>query len=161
MGKVATKYLNPFFSSAFDVITEMSGETVKRGKLRLHNTPECESLGFAVIIGVTGEVEGRVIVDMNKITAIKFAETMNMEEIGEFNDLVKSSMGEIGNMISGRAISKLQNEGFGFNITPPTLFEGENMVVSTPSSLPVIVVPLELSYGTILVNLALSGGSNS
>ena len=155
MGKVDTKYLNPFFSSAYDVIHEMSGEAVKRGQLRLHNKPESPSSGFAVVIGVTGELEGRVIVDLKKETAVKFAEIMNMEEIGEFNELVKSTMGEIGNMISGRAVSKLQNEGFSFNITPPTLFEGENMVVSTPSNLPIIVVPLEVSFGVITVNLAL------
>ncbi|MCJ8344568.1 chemotaxis protein CheX [bacterium] len=134
----------------------MSSETVTRGKLRLHNKAESNSLGFAVIIGVTGDLEGRVIVDMSQATAIKFAEIMNMEEIGEFNDLVKSSMGEIGNMISGRAISKLQNEGGDFNITPPTLFEGENMIVSTPNALPIIVVPLSVPFGHIDVNLALT-----
>lgn len=156
MGNIEAKYLNPFFSSAFDIISEMSGEAVTRGQLRLHNKAESNSHGFAVIIGVTGDLEGRVIVDMSKSTAIKFAEIMNMEDIGEFNDLVKSSMGEIGNMISGRAVTKLQNEGGDFNITPPTLFEGENMIVSTPQALPIIVVPLTVPFGHIDVNLALT-----
>ena len=156
MGKVDTKYLNPFFTSAYDVLEEMSGESVARGNLRLHKSPECKSHGFAVIIGITGQVEGRVILDMSPPTAIKFAEIMNMEEIGELDDLVKSSMGEVGNMISGRAVSKLQNLGYDFRITPPTLFEGNDMVVSTPASLPVIVVPLALPFGEILINLALT-----
>ncbi len=156
MSKIDAKFLNPFFSSAYDVIQEMSGQSVERGKLALQNSQTCRSLGFAVIIGVVGEVEGRVILDMSQITAIKFAEIMNMETIGEFNELVKSSMGEIGNMISGRAVSKLQNEGYDFNITPPTLFEGQNMVMSNPSELPTIVVPLKAEFGSILVNLALT-----
>lgn len=154
--KVDTRFLNPFFSSAFDVIAEMSGESVSRGQLSISKSQDSVSAGFSVVIGVTGEVEGRVILDMTKKTAIKFAEIMNMEDIGEFNDLVKSTMGEIGNMVSGRAVSKLQDEGFDFRITPPTLFEGEQMIMTTPISLPVIVVPLNVSFGEILVNLALT-----
>jgi chemotaxis protein CheX len=151
--KIDVKILNPFFSSAYDVVEEMSGLEVTRGELRLHKNPTYTSQGFAVIIGVTGTLEGRVIIDMEKATALKFAEIMNMEDIGEFNELVKSSMGEIGNMISGRAISKLQDTGFDFNITPPTLFEGEQMTISTPV-LPTLVVPIIAEFGKIEINLA-------
>lgn len=157
--KIDIKYLNPFFTAAYDVISEMSEEDVQRGKLALNNSTETKSRGFAVIIGVVSDKErinGRVILDMEKKTAIQFAEKMNFEDIGEFNDLVRSSMGEIGNMISGRAISVLQNQGYDFSITPPTLFEGDNMTVTTPNSLPTVVVPLETVFGKILVNLALA-----
>lgn len=157
--KIDAKYLNPFFSAAYDVITEMSEEEVQRGKLALNNSTEARSAGFAVVIGVVSESEninGRVILDMRKDTAIRFAEKMNFETIGQFNDLVRSSMGEIGNMISGRAISSLQNQGYDFNITPPTLFEGDNMLVTTPAGLPTVVVPLDTSFGRIMVNLALA-----
>lgn len=160
--KIDIKYLNPFFTAAYDVICEMSEEDVQRGKLALNNSTETKSRGFAVIIGVVSDKErinGRVILDMEKKTAIQFAEKMNFEDIGEFNDLVRSSMGEIGNMISGRAISVLQNQGYDFSITPPTLFEGDNMTVTTPNSLPTVVVPLDTIFGKILVNLALAASS--
>lgn len=151
--KIDVKMLNPFFGSAYDVIKEMAGDGVVRGELKLHKQKDFPSKGFAVIIGVTGSLEGRVIIDMEKHVAIEFAEVMNMERIGEFNELVKSSMGEVGNMISGRAISKLQDAGFDCRISPPTLFEGEKMSISTPI-LPTIIVPIKLPFGIIEINLA-------
>lgn len=155
--KMDVKILNPFFSSAYDVIREMAGDDVVRGELKLHKQKDYPSKGFAVIIGVTGALEGRVIIDMDQSVAVKFAEVMNMEDIGEFNELVKSSMGEVGNMVSGRAISKLQDSGFDCRISPPTLFEGEKMSISTPI-LPTIVVPILLSFGVIEINLAFKNG---
>ncbi len=161
--RIDAKYLNPFFSAAYEVIREMSEQDVERGRLKLNNSTESLSSGFAVVIGVISEhegINGRVIMDMTKETAVKFAEKMNFETIGVFNELVKSSMGEIGNMVSGRAISALQNEGYDFNITPPTLLEGENMAVTTPEGLPTIMVPLQTAFGLITINLALAAYSD-
>ena len=58
---------------------------------------------FQVILKIDGDITGQVILDMSKEVAIKLAEIMNMEEIGEFNEMVKSSVQEIGESLSEKA----------------------------------------------------------
>ena len=91
------KLLNPFFISVFDVLEEMSGEKAERGQLVLKKDKKFSSNGVQVILKIDGDITGQVILDMSKEVAIKLAEIMNMEEIGEFNDMVKSSIKKLVN----------------------------------------------------------------
>ncbi|PCJ17208.1 MAG: chemotaxis protein CheX [Candidatus Cloacimonadota bacterium] len=153
---IDVKILNPFFTSSFEVISEMAeGAKVTKGKLSLTDSSKFKSKGLAVIIGVTGVIEGRVILDMPISVAVKLASLMNFEEITKSNELVRSSLGELGNMISGKAVSRLMEQGYQLNITPPSVFEGEGVTVSDTFSQQNIQAPLILDFGVIDVNLAL------
>ena len=55
---------------------------------------------------------------MSKEVAIKLAEIMNMEEIGEFNDMVKSSVQEIGESLSEKAQQKLVDSELEYGLVP-------------------------------------------
>lgn len=153
---VDVKILNPFFSSSYEVVSEMTGLDITKGKLSLTKSAEFKSKGLSVIIGVTGVIEGRVILDMQIPVALKLASLMNFEEITESNELVRSSLGELGNMVSGKAVSKLMEQGYDLNITPPSVFEGQGITVTDSFSMQNILAPLILDIGEIDVNLALS-----
>ncbi|MCJ8344566.1 chemotaxis protein CheX [bacterium] len=152
---IDVKILNPFFTSSYEVVTEMAGCSVTKGKLSLTDSAAFKSKGLSVIIGVTGVIEGRVILDMPIKVAIKLASLMNFEEITESNELVRSSLGELGNMVSGKAVSKLMEHGYNLNITPPSVFEGSGITVTDSFHHQNILAPLILEFGTIDVNLAL------
>lgn len=152
---IESQFSDPFFHSTYDILVEIVGGEVILGDRIPREKPEVESLGFAIIIGLTGVCQGRFILDTRKDTALKIAEVMNMESISEFNDLVRSTFGELANMITGSATTSLQNKGFDINISPPTLFEGEKMLISTTNWLPVLASSLTTSMGELRVNLAL------
>ena len=152
---VESQISDPFFHATYDTLVEIIGGEVILGETITHNDSEFSALGFAIVIGLTGVCQGRFILDTTKETAIQIAEIMNMESINEFNDLVRSTFGELANMITGSATTSLQNKGFDINISPPTMFEGDKMLISTPNWPSIIIAPINTEKGEIRVNLAL------
>ncbi|HON55955.1 MAG TPA: chemotaxis protein CheX, partial [bacterium] len=61
------EFVNPFVESAVSVLRDMCGFNIQKGQLSLKKTA-ITTLGIAPIIGVTGDVTGRVIYDMSKQT---------------------------------------------------------------------------------------------
>jgi len=102
---------------------------------------------------LAGEVEGRVLFDMNKQTATKIASVMNMEELTEIDDLVKATISELANMITAQAVTKLHELGFKFDLTPPALITGDNMEISD-QEVEALIVPMDTPHGSIEINVA-------
>jgi chemotaxis protein CheX len=151
------EYINPFVEAAISVLQEMAGVKFTRGDLALKTFPMI-SKGLVIVIGVAGEIEGRVLYDMNKESAMKIASLMmGGEEVSEYDEMAASALAELGNIISGSAISQLNDLGFNFDITPPTLFSGENLEMRNPSmGTQTLVIPLtNPEVGEIVINVAL------
>ena len=53
------EYINPFVEAAFNVLREVLQSDVKRGELYLKST-SMPVMGVAAIVGLAGDVEGRV-----------------------------------------------------------------------------------------------------
>ena len=147
------EYINPFVEAAFNVLKEVLNSEIKRGELYLKSTSQ-PVLGVATIIGLAGDVEGRVLLDMSMETALNIASEMNMEKLEEFDELGKATITELANMITGQAITKLHELGFKFDLTPPSMLTGNDMVISD-SGVEALIVPIELSYGKLEINVAI------
>jgi chemotaxis protein CheX len=151
------EYINPFVESAFSVLKEVLNCDVKRGEIFLKPT-SMKIQGVAALVGLAGDVEGRVLFDMTKDTALHVAGSMNGEKFAAFDELAKATIQELANMITAQAVTKLHELGFKFDLTPPALFTGENMEVSTNlGEVEALIVPMELSggMGKIEVNVAI------
>jgi len=150
------EYINPFVESAFSVLKEVMNAEVKRGEIYLKPTT-MSIQGVAALVGLAGDVEGRVLFDMTKETALHVAGAMNQEEFKTFDELAKATIQELANMITAQAVTKLHDLGFKFDLTPPALFTGENMEVSTNlGEVEALIVPMELgNNGKIEVNVAI------
>ncbi|MGP1593732.1 MAG: chemotaxis protein CheX [Treponema sp.] len=147
------EYINPFSEAAYNILTEVLQEDVKRGDLYLKST--CMPvMGVAAIVGLAGDVEGRVIFDMASATALNIASVMNQEKLTEFDELTRATITELANMITAQAVTKLHDLGFTFDLTPPALFTGENMAISS-SDIEALIVPMETAQGKIEINVAI------
>ena len=140
------EYINPFVEAAFNVLKEVLGTDVKRGDLFLKST-NMQIQGVAALVGLAGDVEGRVLFDMTKETALSVASGMNSEELKTLDDLVKATITELANMITAQAVTKLHDLGFKFDLTPPALFTGDNMEISNTLEVEALIVPMELGPG--------------
>lgn len=151
------EYINPFVESAYSVLTEVLQVEVKRGELYLKSSA-APVLGVAAIIGLAGDVEGRVLLDMDKPTAIAVAsgmlQSMDMEPIETLNEMGRATISELANMITGQAVTKLHNLGFKFDLTPPALVTGDNMEISN-TNVEALIVPMEMPQGKIEINVAI------
>ncbi|MDR2020280.1 MAG: chemotaxis protein CheX [Treponema sp.] len=149
------EYINPFVESAFNVLKEVLGTDVKRGDLYLKSA-SMSIMGVAALVGLAGDVEGRVLFDMTKETALAVSGAMNGETFVVLDELAKATIQELANMITAQAVTKLHDLGFKFDLTPPALFTGENMEVSNNLKVEALIVPMELgSIGKIEVNVAI------
>ncbi|MDR0411385.1 MAG: chemotaxis protein CheX [Treponema sp.] len=143
------EYINPFVEAAFNVLKEvlnmMGGPevAVKRGDLYLKSS-NMSIMGVAALVGLAGDVEGRVLFDMDKPTALFVAGCMNGEEFTSIDEMVKATITELANMITAQAVTKLHDLGFKFDLTPPALFTGENMEISNNLDVEALIVPMEL-----------------
>ncbi|MCL2252034.1 MAG: chemotaxis protein CheX [Treponema sp.] len=150
------EYINPFVESAFSVLKEVLNANVKRGEIYLKPT-SMSIMGVAALVGLAGDVEGRVLFDMTKDTALHVAGAMNGEQFTVLDELGKATIQELANMITAQAVTKLHELGFKFDLTPPALFTGDNMEVSTNlGEVEALIVPMELGEnGKIEVNVAI------
>jgi chemotaxis protein CheX len=147
------EYINPFVEAAFSVLKEVLNTDVKRGDLYLKSTT-MSIMGVAAIVGLAGDVEGRVVFDMTKQTALGIAGAMNGETFTVMDELGKATIQELANMITAQAVTKLHDLGFKFDLTPPALFTGENMEISN-REVEALIVPMELGpIGKIEINVA-------
>lgn len=147
------EYINPFVESAYSIMVEVLQTEVDRKDLYLKKTSQ-PVMGVAALVGLAGDVEGRVLIDMSQQTAIKIASTMNDEELTEIDELVKATITELANMITAQAVTKLSDLGFKFDLTPPSIITGENMNVSN-GDVEALIVPLEMPQGLVEINVAI------
>ena len=147
------EYNNPFVEAAYNVLKAVLDCPVTRGGLYLKSA-STPVLGVAVLVGLAGDVEGRVLFDMNRATAVAIASTMNGEELQKLDELGKATITELANMITAQAVTKLYELGFRFDLTPPAIFTGDNMEVST-SQVEALIVPMEVPQGKLAINVAI------
>jgi len=150
---VRVEYINPFVESAFNVLKEVLQGDIKRGELYLKST-SMPVMGVAALVGLAGDVEGRVLFDMEKVSALKIASAMNGEQLTVMDELVKATITELANMITAQAVTKLHELGFRFDLTPPAIFTGDNMEVSD-QDVEALIVPMETPQGKIEINVAI------
>jgi len=150
------EYINPFVESAFSVLKEVLNSEVKRGEIYLKPT-SMAIMGVAALVGLAGDVEGRVLFDMSKDTALFISGGMNGETFTVLDELAKATIQELANMITAQAVTKLHDLGFKFDLTPPALFTGDNMEVSTNlGEVEALIVPMEMGDNhKIEVNVAI------
>jgi chemotaxis protein CheX len=150
------EYINPFVESAYTVLKEVLNSEVKRGDIYLKPT-SMQIMGVAALVGLAGDVEGRVLFDMTKETALFVAGKMNGENFTVLDELGKATIQEMANMITAQAVTKLHDLGFKFDLTPPALFTGDNMEVSTNlGEVEALIVPMEIdSKHKVEVNVAI------
>lgn len=147
------EFINPFVSAAFMVL-EKFGKQATKGNLRLTPSP-IEGKEVNTVVGVTGDVLGQVIYSMSTETALNIASLMLMGmPVEDLDEISKSAVSELGNIITGNAATELGNNGFSCNVTPPTLFMGKDVKVSV-KDVQILVIPILSDLGEITIYVAL------
>src|SRR5919199_1598627 len=96
------EFINPFLQAANEVLESELGASPRRGQIGLQKSPYTTEEVTAVV-GVTGSVAGVVLYVMTEATARAVVSKMMGQEFDEFDALAQSGIGEIGNVITGRA----------------------------------------------------------
>jgi chemotaxis protein CheX len=137
-------FINPFLQAASGVLTAEIGEAPERGPLCLHPSAYT-SLDVTALIGVTGQVSGIVLFGLTEATACAIAGRILGQPFTTFDDLAQSGIGELANVIVGRATTLLAAAGYSSTIAPPALIIDHQR----------LVIPLQTSLGHLELQVAL------
>ncbi len=153
---ISVEYVNPFIDAAKSVLKTVCNDEVNIGKLSLKDSPYYTS-DVVVVLGITGQIKGQVVFSMQDDVARGIASKMMMGmEVPELDDMSKSAISELTNMILGNTATNFSNRGVIIDITPPSLLTGKEMKVSTGKE-QVICIPLQFMTNgmTFEVNIGL------
>lgn len=135
------EYINPFIEASQTVLKQVAFLDAKLGKVYLKTSPY-NSEDIIIMVGLTGKIRGQAIFSMSRELGMKIASAMMMGmQVTEFDEISKSAISEMANMIMGNTATLLYNRGINIDITPPSLLMGENMQI-TPSKMKTICIPL-------------------
>ena len=147
------EFVNPFIQAAREVLESELGGHAERGNISLQKSAYTTD-DVTAVVGVTGAVAGMVLYVMTEATARAIVSKMMDQEFEEFDALAQSGIGEIGNVITGRAAVLLAEAGYPSDLAPPMLIVGLGTLVTT-LYMQRLVIPLETEFGKIEIQVAL------
>lgn len=150
------KYVEPFIKASQDMINQVAGEESEIGEIFSRNT-SFNGDNVIIIIGVTGDATGQVIFNLCEKSACDIASKMMCGmPVEQLDEMAKSAIGELANMISGNAATIFSSKQIQLDITPPTIMIGEKIEISVTKS-EAICVPLLIKNGSSFhINVSLS-----
>ena len=92
--------------------------------------PRITSSGLSVLVGVTGQFSGRLILDLAADTAETLA-TRLLKQPPRNSDQTNEVIAELANIVAGNAASRLNKEfrGAFLRVSPPGIFTGNNFAI--------------------------------
>ncbi len=147
------EFVNPFVTSAFNVLQTETKSEVTKGSVTLQDSP-LVSEEVTVLIGVVGRVQGLVLYGMSEKAAKGIVSAMTGETVAVFDNLAESAVAELGNVITGLASGELEQAGYPCKIAPPSVVVGRGTSIST-LAIKRLVIPLQTRLGDLTVHVAL------
>ena len=149
---INVEYINPFLMAATNIIKDICQIDMQVGKPYVKQTAFADD-SVIIMIGITGEMRGSVIIALTYNKALEIASKMMMGmPVTELDEMATSAISELGKMIMGNAATILSTKGVGIDITPPTLCRG-NLTI-TQSYTKNICIPLSGDDITIELDVA-------
>jgi chemotaxis protein CheX len=145
--------IQPFINAADAVLSQGLQAPMCIGSL----TMEEESYrrkGVAALIWLTGDIEGRIIFDLDPQTAVRVASQFAGSDIPESDSLVRETVCELANQVIGNAVTTLNDQGFHFRVHPPVVHLSERGSESSEDT-EAMVLSFETTSGTVFMNIAL------
>ena len=100
--------IQPFINAADAVLSQGLQGSTKVGNLTMEEQAYRRK-GVAGIIALTGDIEGRIILDLDPQTAVKVASHYAGAKLPESDELIKETVFELANQVTGNAISALND----------------------------------------------------
>src|SRR5277367_38026 len=145
--------IQPFINAADAVLSQGLSGSTKVGNLTMEEDAYRRK-GVAGMIALTGDIEGRIVLDMEPATAVKLASHYAGAELPESDTLIKETIFELANQVVGNAISALNDQGFHFRVHPPHLLTAEQGD-KTSEDTEALMICFETSFGNVFMNVAL------
>src|SRR5487761_307928 len=145
--------IQPFISAADSVLAHALDGPTKIGDLSMEEEGY-RPKGVSVRIVIRGEIEGRVILDMDGATAARVASALAGCEIEESEQVVRETVCTLANMMIGNAVTLLNDHGYQFKVHPPEVHASEDTVRGTADT-EAMAIYFDTPCGRVFVNISM------
>lgn len=124
-------YLAKLAESMVEVLDVLTGEAVVWEKVQTSLPAIQNKTIFVSILGFSGKVHGRIVMELDMEAAQAIGDAMNGESLKPYDKMVFAALAELSNMFSGKAITVINNtpERPGLRLTPPSVLVGEQLEI--------------------------------
>jgi chemotaxis protein CheX len=151
--------IQPFISSLDAVLAEITKAPVSITGLAMEEEGY-RRRGLAAMVAFHGQIEGRIILDMEPHAAAKIAECMADGEAGLCDAVVSETLCELANIVIGNAITLLNDRGFRFRVLPPSLLT-EEQCARIGSDSEATILSFDTPAGAVHLNISMQYHSRS
>jgi chemotaxis protein CheX len=145
--------IQPFVGSLDTVLAEMMREPAKIVDLVMEEDGY-RKRGLAAEVTFKGQIEGRIILDMDPPAAAKVAAYLAGAEVDPGEAIVPEAVCELANMVIGNAVTQLNDRGFTFKVFPPTLLDEQHC--SRPGyDSEATILCFETPHGKVYLNISM------
>ena len=145
--------INPFLESFEAVMPQLGFGNIRRGNPSV-SEQQIQFTGVMIVVGIVGALKGNVVYCLDIEHAKTIASTMMMGmPVDELDDMSKSALSELANMLTATAATGFSELGLPIDISTPTLLDGENVSVKM-SAKQVLCVRLFADDMPIDINIA-------
>jgi chemotaxis protein CheX len=145
--------IQPFINAADAVLAQGLQSPMSIGNLSMEQEAYRRK-GVAALVAITGDIEGRIVFDLDPQTAVRVASHFAGGELPESDDLVRETVCELANQVTGNAVTVLNDQGFHFRVHPPVLHTSEHGPTSSEDT-EALVICCETDRGSVFMNIAL------
>jgi chemotaxis protein CheX len=145
--------IQPFINAADAVLAETLQSPAKMGDVSMEQETYRRK-GVAAIVTINGDIEGRIIFDLDPQTAVKVAGLLAGAPVSESEEIVRETVCELANLVIGNAITTLNDQGFRFKIQPPALHKGDDGFAGNEDT-EALVMCFDTASGSIFMNIAM------
>jgi chemotaxis protein CheX len=113
--------IQPFINSLDAVISEMMRCSARIADVTMEDG-SYQRTGIAALVVLSGDIEGRIILDMDAAAASQVASDLSAIVGVPTEEITRDIVCELTNMVIGNSVTQLNNRGFKFRVHPPELF---------------------------------------
>lgn len=145
--------IQPFINAADAVLSETLACSITVSDISM-GEEAYERRATAAMIEITGDIEGRVIFDVEDSTAMKVASMMAGTEVDADPQLIRETVAELANLVIGNAVTTLNDQGFRFKVHPPIEHPAQHGFRGS-EDLESLVMDFASPAGSVFMNVAI------
>jgi len=146
-------FINPVLKAVVNILQTMAQITPQPGKpeIKADDISRGVISGFIDLTGSDARVS--VAVTFSKEAILDIGSRMMHMELKEVDDIIKDLVGEMANMVAGGAKANLQEAGYDFDLTLPSIVVGEEHQVKHSVEGVTLMLPFSIGAGQFYVEV--------
>ncbi|HTZ74959.1 MAG TPA: chemotaxis protein CheX [Candidatus Aquilonibacter sp.] len=145
--------IQPFIGSLDAVLAEMMKAPANIVDLTMEEEGYRRK-GAAAVVSFKGQIEGRIILDMDPAAAAHIAGLLAGGDVAPEESLVSEAVCELANMVIGNAVTQLNDRGFEFRVLPPSIL-AEAQCDKAGHDSEATILRFDTAQGSVHLNIAM------